>query len=277
MNLDNNIAIFVFSVTTLAFGLAMAFLVKDILLRLAGIISHLFTRYLTTSIEIQSSRGYGSNVTSWLINSIEHHCGERLGHFGCTKDVINLKKDRLHRLDYLLHDHNENLIDGKDESLEDANTVDIRKQLDPLQTSKSVFFFYKQTCIRVTRNVIPELKAQHQPNEIYKVTAYGTRNKQILIEMLEEARKRLEKKPSKHVNYFKASHVMRHSSWRLAKRFQPRTLSSIVLKDGITDVIQKDLEEFIESRKWYKERGIPYRRGYLLYGPPGCGTYCTFS
>jgi len=22
---------------------------------------------------------------------------------------------------------------------------------------------------------------------------------------------------------------------------------------------------------WYYDRGIPYRRGYLLYGPPGCG------
>ena len=22
---------------------------------------------------------------------------------------------------------------------------------------------------------------------------------------------------------------------------------------------------------WYAKRGIPYRRGYLLYGPPGCG------
>ena len=23
--------------------------------------------------------------------------------------------------------------------------------------------------------------------------------------------------------------------------------------------------------EWYRSRGIPYRRGYLLYGPPGCG------
>ena len=25
------------------------------------------------------------------------------------------------------------------------------------------------------------------------------------------------------------------------------------------------------SPSWYRERGIPYRRGYLLFGPPGCG------
>lgn len=25
------------------------------------------------------------------------------------------------------------------------------------------------------------------------------------------------------------------------------------------------------SEQWYKQRGVPYRRGYLLYGPPGTG------
>lgn len=30
-------------------------------------------------------------------------------------------------------------------------------------------------------------------------------------------------------------------------------------------------QEFLASRDWYAERGLPYRRGYLLYGPPGCG------
>ena len=28
---------------------------------------------------------------------------------------------------------------------------------------------------------------------------------------------------------------------------------------------------FLKSEKWYQQRGIPYRRGYLLYGHPGTG------
>jgi KaiC/GvpD/RAD55 family RecA-like ATPase len=28
---------------------------------------------------------------------------------------------------------------------------------------------------------------------------------------------------------------------------------------------------FKESKDWYNDRGIPYRRGYLLHGPPGTG------
>ncbi|KAF8822306.1 putative BCS1 family isoform 9 [Cardiosporidium cionae] len=29
--------------------------------------------------------------------------------------------------------------------------------------------------------------------------------------------------------------------------------------------------DFLSGSKWYFDRGIPYRRGYLLHGPPGCG------
>jgi mitochondrial chaperone BCS1 len=32
-----------------------------------------------------------------------------------------------------------------------------------------------------------------------------------------------------------------------------------------------DLDRFLDSRDTYRQRGIPWRRGYLLYGPPGTG------
>jgi len=32
-----------------------------------------------------------------------------------------------------------------------------------------------------------------------------------------------------------------------------------------------DCTRFLNSERWYAERGIPYRRGYLLHGPPGTG------
>jgi chaperone BCS1 len=33
----------------------------------------------------------------------------------------------------------------------------------------------------------------------------------------------------------------------------------------------EDVEDFIARQQWYVDRGVPYRRGYLLYGPPGSG------
>ncbi|XP_034077333.1 mitochondrial chaperone BCS1 isoform X3 [Gymnodraco acuticeps] len=50
-----------------------------------------------------------------------------------------------------------------------------------------------------------------------------------------------------------------------------RPLSSVVLQEAVAERIVDDVKEFIGNPKWYTDRGIPYRRGYLLYGPPGCG------
>ncbi|CAZ80307.1 unnamed protein product [Tuber melanosporum] len=50
-----------------------------------------------------------------------------------------------------------------------------------------------------------------------------------------------------------------------------RPLSSVVLKPGLSQELLTDVKSFLNSARWYYDRGIPYRRGYLLYGPPGTG------
>ena len=65
-------------------------------------------------------------------------------------------------------------------------------------------------------------------------------------------------------------------------------MNSIILDDGIRELILEDARDFMKSRQWYADRGtylillsmlrhltnlsgIPFRRGYLLYGAPGSG------
>ncbi|KAI5962534.1 BCS1 [Candida pseudojiufengensis] len=55
---------------------------------------------------------------------------------------------------------------------------------------------------------------------------------------------------------------------------QPRSkrlIGSVILDKGIAETILDDVKDFLISGEWYHKRGIPYRRGYLLYGPPGSG------
>ena len=52
---------------------------------------------------------------------------------------------------------------------------------------------------------------------------------------------------------------------------KPRSIDSVVLDHGLCKDLIEDARKFLESGKWYSDLGIPYRRGYLLYGPPGCG------
>jgi chaperone BCS1 len=45
------------------------------------------------------------------------------------------------------------------------------------------------------------------------------------------------------------------------------------MDNEVKDDILRDVDEFLDQdmQDWYAERGIPYKRGYLLFGPPGTG------
>jgi mitochondrial chaperone BCS1 len=62
------------------------------------------------------------------------------------------------------------------------------------------------------------------------------------------------------------------TEWRkFGEPKRKRPLDSVVLEEGVKERIVEDLKSFLGTRTWYLDRGIPYRRGYLLYGPPGTG------
>ncbi|KAF8159432.1 P-loop containing nucleoside triphosphate hydrolase protein [Crassisporium funariophilum] len=61
------------------------------------------------------------------------------------------------------------------------------------------------------------------------------------------------------------------NNWRHIASRPKRPLTSIVLDPGIKDLLMDDARDFLESKGWYSARGIPFRRGYLLYGAPGSG------
>ncbi|KAK4570509.1 Complex III assembly protein translocase and chaperone [Recurvomyces mirabilis] len=67
-------------------------------------------------------------------------------------------------------------------------------------------------------------------------------------------------------------YTSQNMSWQSSgqpKRRRP--FDSVVLEEGLSERILGDVREFLDARTWYLDRGIPYRRGYLLYGPPGTG------
>ncbi|EPS93674.1 hypothetical protein FOMPIDRAFT_1063431 [Fomitopsis schrenkii] len=67
-------------------------------------------------------------------------------------------------------------------------------------------------------------------------------------------------------------HTAWGAEWRpFGQPRRKRPLKSVVLAEGVTERIVEDVKAFLQRRKWYEDRGIPYRRGYLLHGPPGSG------
>ena len=58
-----------------------------------------------------------------------------------------------------------------------------------------------------------------------------------------------------------------------------RLQESVILGDDDSENCIADAKNFVQSAKYYAERGIPHRKGYLLYGPPGTGktSFCQVS
>lgn len=67
-------------------------------------------------------------------------------------------------------------------------------------------------------------------------------------------------------------YTSRSTNWeRFGEPRRKRSIESVILDKGVKERILTDLQDFLDSSKWYYDRGIPYRRGYLLHGPPGSG------
>jgi hypothetical protein len=46
---------------------------------------------------------------------------------------------------------------------------------------------------------------------------------------------------------------------------------TVVLNSDLERHVRDDFESFFEREMWFREHRLPYRRGYLFYGPPGNG------
>ena len=67
-------------------------------------------------------------------------------------------------------------------------------------------------------------------------------------------------------------YTARSTSWeRFGEPRRKRPIESVILDKGVRESILADVRDFLQSGPWYYSRGIPYRRGYLLHGPPGSG------
>lgn len=77
------------------------------------------------------------------------------------------------------------------------------------------------------------------------------------------------KSSAKLVPLFSRSNISRH--WSNFGVVQHRPWDSVILKKGQAEFILEDCERFFARKDWYRSKGIHHHRGYLLYGPPGCG------
>ncbi|EJF57211.1 P-loop containing nucleoside triphosphate hydrolase protein [Dichomitus squalens LYAD-421 SS1] len=132
--------------------------------------------------------------------------------------------------------------------------------------SRTYSFWYRRRYVTVSRNRENE-GGWHRPKVRLEVQML-TRNSRLLRELLMEARKEYKAASEHLINVYVAETSDR---WKRVATQEKRPTSSVILDPGVLELILDDAKDFLSSRKWYADRGIPFRRGYLLYGAPGAG------
>ncbi|MBW0524540.1 hypothetical protein O181_064255 [Austropuccinia psidii MF-1] len=96
-----------------------------------------------------------------------------------------------------------------------------------------------------------------------------SRDRHLLVDLLKEAKALSMKIEEGRIVIYTS---MGGAEWRpFGQPRAKRPIASVILDQGIKETLLTDIKEFMGRARWYADRGIPYRRGYLLHGPPGSG------
>ncbi|KAI0076144.1 P-loop containing nucleoside triphosphate hydrolase protein, partial [Panus rudis PR-1116 ss-1] len=157
----------------------------------------------------------------------------------------------------------DNSFGEEDEEDEDVpGKVKTRVVFQPT-TNTTHTIYYKGHWLRVKRG----RKNDGSGCEILSISVVA-RNNSILKQLVLQAKKEYEAEAVHRIQIYFADS---HGCWRWTDSRHKRPMSSIVLNPGVKEMLLSDTKDFLKSEKWYADRGIPFRRGYLLYGVPGSG------
>ncbi|KAI0686404.1 P-loop containing nucleoside triphosphate hydrolase protein [Cytidiella melzeri] len=131
--------------------------------------------------------------------------------------------------------------------------------------ARTYTLWFKGHYVRVTRSQAQDGFYNHKEVLRFDILA---RDQSVMRDLLLEA-KRVYREAQAHLVSVYVSETA--GNWRHVASRSKRPLKSIVLDPGMKDLLLNDAKDFLDSADWYAERGIPFRRGYLLYGAPGSG------
>jgi chaperone BCS1 len=136
---------------------------------------------------------------------------------------------------------------------------------------ESHIFYHKRNIFRFqhTLKATPQMRLP-----IPKIT--GEITLECLGRSLAPARALLEEAQTYYLEKTIATtHVFRGNGhhWASITSRPSRDIDTVILEKTKKQTLLSDINEYLHprTRRWYASHGIPYRRGYLFSGPPGCG------
>jgi hypothetical protein len=222
--------------------------------------------FLSVNQQIQSFMNSHSREDGWKI----YHC--------CTPLVRSFFLRYL--LDWLQGKHPESLkasavgkeptvqelrgVEGNSQAIELDTESDTQKDLESEGWIGSVEIEWKGSAIHFCSPFMEQCLA-HEP-----LTLIATRSNAALRHLL-QGLKEYGLMRERHDN----REVLVVNGPNLPK--QPVSWDDVILPSGLAEEIRSNVEGFFAGVDNYRRLGLPFRRGLLLTGPPGCGKTLTIS
>jgi mitochondrial chaperone BCS1 len=171
-----------------------------------------------------------------------------------------------------LHDYDEFVFDGASKMYRNWDNMKAIRYTPAVGTR---YFRYRGQWMAFTRSEEYRVLGEQSREKVF-LSCFGTKP-HIIKELIQEAQIAYMERESNKTAIYRSYRPYRGTSddieWYKCTSRHPRPLSTVVLDKAQKQSILDDMQEYLHpmTRRWYSNRGIPYRRGYLLYGPPGTG------
>ncbi|MNX71106.1 ATP-dependent zinc metalloprotease FtsH [compost metagenome] len=180
--------------------------------------------------------------------------------------------------DYIIHSKNHHSlkqfllstreIEKKDSESTNKTEINYQPEVKLAPAPGIHFFFYKNmpSWMVFKREIIEKDKVFIGNHDNISINILGG-SKTTAKSLINDAYLISNKKNNNEVQVFIAS----YGSWKSCGYKLARPINTLVFDDDLCRNIIDDANDSINNKEWYLSMGIPWRRGYLLYGDPGNG------
>ncbi len=140
--------------------------------------------------------------------------------------------------------------------------------MTPMYGEYCVWYRLRPVWINMVRDA-QQQTGDSKPKEFVSVTLYSLRRTSAWVtKLMAELKVKYEDDSQKVVHIYD---VTSGSGLEYVGRITRATPTTVLLPAGQLEALEADLQKFYASEAEYAAKGIPWRRGYLLYGLPGTG------
>ncbi|CAN8075956.1 unnamed protein product [Agarophyton chilense] len=185
----------------------------------------------------------------------------------------------------IVHDHG-----SRFEFLHKLSVRALKKMQEPLVRRYQLGLGYAKLYVRQKLVIIRHL-AYGMPvsdtctTHMYRFVVLAAEDPTVLKELCAVAMKwrsandlsNIHAKPGKFILFRFRTNGSGSGDWESQGFKKARPVNSVILQKGQMDSIIADIEDFLSrnTKTWYQHHGLPHRRSYLFYGPPGVGKTST--